>query len=295
MESAEGDDRESTVQTDDGIGLWASRAGEGPPVVLCHGGPGLWDTLEAVSDLLRGSATVHRWDQRGSGRSPRTGPFTIARSVADLDAVRRHFGLERMALLGHSWGALLALLYALEHPDRVRRLVYVSGTGVDPGEPWRPKFERRLLLRLGEHRSRWEELRRRDRTEDEERERCVLQWSAEFVDPSRAIEHAEDMATPWFGVNLDGNAALGSAARRLCDTAVLPERCRALDVPTLIVDGTEDIRPRWSVDSLAAALPSVDRVALAGAGHLPWVESPTEFEAAVTAFLSRPDRRRPAS
>jgi proline iminopeptidase len=174
----------------------------------------------------------------------------------------------------------------------VTRLVYVSGTGIDAGRPWHDGYERRLRQRLGVHRSRWEELLHDDdRSEDAERERCVLQWSADFADPDRAIAHAEDMATPWLGVNLQCNAALGREAKELCDLGVLPARCRDLDVPTLIVDGAEDIRPRSSVDSLAAALPLVDRVLLRGAGHLPWVEAPEAFGDAVAGFLSRTDDR----
>jgi proline iminopeptidase len=58
-----------------------------------------------------------------------------------------------------------------------------------------------------------------------------------------------------------------------------------LSVPTLIVDGARDPRPRTSVDSLAEALPHATRVTLADAGHLPWTESPSEFLGAVRDFL----------
>jgi proline iminopeptidase len=53
----------------DGARLWTARAGAGPPVVLCHGGPGLCDNLAPVSDLVEDIATVYRFDQRGCGRS----------------------------------------------------------------------------------------------------------------------------------------------------------------------------------------------------------------------------------
>lgn len=63
-------------------------------------------------------------------------------------------------------------------------------------------------------------------------------------------------------------------------------------MPTLIVDGAHDIRPRWAVDSLHEALPTVRRVTVADAGHLPWVERPGAFREAVTRFLARtPDGR----
>ncbi|WP_329162061.1 alpha/beta fold hydrolase [Streptomyces sp. NBC_01717] len=60
------------------------------PHVFCHGGPGISDFLGDLADLLTDRTTVHRWDQRGCGRSQRRGPYSVARSVADLDVVRRH-------------------------------------------------------------------------------------------------------------------------------------------------------------------------------------------------------------
>ena len=55
----------------------------------------------------------------------------------------------------------------------------------------------------------------------------------------------------------------------------------------LIIDGPEDIRPRWAVDSLDRALPDSRRVSLAGTGHLPWVEDPDGFRRVVSDFLGR--------
>ncbi|MCX4551781.1 alpha/beta hydrolase [Streptomyces sp. NBC_01387] len=267
------------VRTDDGARLWAVRRGAGPPVVLCHGGPGLWDTLDEVAELLPDYA-VHRWDQRGCGRSePSDGPYTVARSVQDLDDVRRHFGLARMALLGHSWGAQLALSYALEHPGRVSGLVYVSGTGIDPEAGWHPEFVHGLHRGLGEDLERWRTLTGRDR--------AVLQWSVEFQDRDRARELAETMATPWYGVNETANDTINAENRQSWGTPALRVRCAELDVPVLIVDGDRDIRPRSAVDSLERALPRVERVTLRGAGHLPWAEEPAGFGFAVTAFLRR--------
>ncbi|MET9240113.1 alpha/beta hydrolase [Nonomuraea sp. NPDC003709] len=280
---------DETVLTDDGVRLWAVRSGEGRPVVFCHGGPGLWDTFEDVAGLLSGVAAVHRWDQRGCGRSQRVGPYSTARTVADLDAVRRHFGLESMVLLGHSWGAQLALRYALDHPERVRGLVYVSGTGIDPSDTWREEYRLRLRGAVSGDVERWAALESRERTAAEDREFAVLQWTADFADRGRSMEHAERMATPWLGVNFECNAVLNAEGRRDWGTPALRDACAALAVPVLIVDGAEDIRPRRAVDSLERALPDASRVTLRGAGHLPWVEDPEGFRAAVGAFVAGTD------
>ncbi|MCT9080840.1 alpha/beta fold hydrolase [Streptomyces fulvoviolaceus] len=272
-----------TVTTDDGVRLWADSSGDGVPLVLCHGGPGLWDMFPDVAAMVDDLATVVRWDQRGCGRSERcAGPWTSERFVADLEAVRRHFALDRMVLLGHSWGAQLALSYALAHPERVAALVYVSGVGIDPVSSWHGPYEKNLLARLGEvpeRLARWRELK------DWGPERAVLNWSVEFEDRERAIEHAGRMADPWFEINSECSKALNTETKQTWGTPELYEACRALDLPVLIVDGERDIRPRSAVDSLERALPQVRRVILPNAGHLPWIEDPKGFREAVATAL----------
>jgi proline iminopeptidase len=274
------------VHADDGCRLWAASTGDGTPLILCHGGPGLWDYFDDVAEILRGTARVVRWDQRGCGRSERRGPYSIARSVADLDTVRDQLAGPRTAVLGHSWGAHLALRYALDHRQRVSHLIYVAGTGIDPDRGWHPHYKQNLRRRLGNHLDRWEALDRRARTPAEERERAVLQWSADFADPSTALRHAERMATPWLGINYDCSTAINTEAKQEVNGSDLAARCRTLDIPVLIIDGDADIRPRSAVDSLHRALPNVERVNLSGAGHLPWVERRHDFSRTVTTFLT---------
>ena len=232
----------------------------------------------SLADALSQHLHVIRWDQRGSGRSDRRGPYSVARSADDLDAVRGHFGLAKTVLLGHSWGATLALRYALDHPDRVSALVYACGTGL--GWAWREPFSRASSARLAPLRARIEELQ----AQGEERAATVLQWSAEFCD-GREHEHAEEMATPWFGINHDCYREIWSELQRTWSEDELIEPCRGLEVPVLIIDGQRDLRPRWAVDSLARALPRVTRVTIPEAGHIPWLEAPAEFVRSVAEFL----------
>jgi len=275
------------VATDDGCRLWTTTTGTGGPLVLCHGGPGFWDTFGDLAGLLGDVATVHRWDQRGCGRSERRGPFTVDRGLADLDAVLDHHGLAGTVLLGHSWGAELALRYALAHPGRVTGLIYVSGIGVDPEETWHDDYEGNLEARLGGHLDRWRELKgRRSRSQAEERELDLLWLSAEFVDRARSRELAERTITPYLGMNWACSRAMNDDRRR--SLGGLLHACRGLRVPVLLVDGDHDIRPRRAVDSLERALPAARRVVLEGAGHLPWVEEPAAFRAAVAGFLASP-------
>ena len=285
------------TRADDGCRLWTADTGRGAPLILCHGGPGLWDMFGSLAGSLSGSLSgslagdvrVVRWDQRGCGRSERRGPYSVARSVADLDAVRAALDVERVAVLGHSWGATLALRYALDHPDRVSALIYVSGTGL--GWDWHEPFQRAIAARLAPSAARRAELRARagDRTEAEDRELAVLQWSAEFTGPG-AVRHAEEMATPWLGINWECHEQIWGELQRTWREPELVAQCRALEVPVLIIDGAADLRPRWAVDSLEQALPRVTRVILPDAGHVPWLEIPGEFASRLLNWLRRNDR-----
>jgi proline iminopeptidase len=270
------------TRAEDGCRLWTAETGRGAPLIVCHGGPGLWDMFGSLADQLARGMRVVRWDQRGCGRSERRGPYSVARSVADLDVVRARCGADRVAVLGHSWGATLALRYALDHPDRVGALIYVSGTGL--GWDWHEPFQRAIAERLAPCAARLAELRARDRTEAEERELAVLQWSAEFTGPD-AMRHAEAMATPWLGISWDCHREIWGELKRTWPERTLVEECRALDVPVLIIDGATDLRPRWGVDSLERALPRVTRVVFPDAGHVPWLEVPAEFASQVLGWL----------
>jgi proline iminopeptidase len=101
-----------SILTVRGIQVFERRTGEGPPVVVLHGGPGAHhDYLLPGFDALATGRTLLYYDQRGGGRSPvpRTVPVGWREHVADLEALRNTWGFDRLTLLGYSWGGLLAL------------------------------------------------------------------------------------------------------------------------------------------------------------------------------------------
>lgn len=287
------------VITDDDCRLWtsavsAASAASTPPsstahgCVLAHGGPGFWDTLAPIADVLSGcgQGPVIRWDQRGGGRSERRGPYTLARFVADLDAVRDAYGFDRIAVVGHSWGASLGLQYAFAHAERVSHLIYISGIGLS--WDWRPQHGANALARLAPYAAKLAALHGLDRpTAGQQREADLIRLAVDFPDVAAGFAHTQRLLSPYFVSDPDVNPTLNAEMRNLAE-ADLIERCKALpaSLPVLIVDGAKDLRPRWSVDSLAAALPTVTRVTLDGAGHLPWLDEPDQFGAAIREFFA---------
>ncbi len=116
------------LEVGDGHRLWVQAQGEasGIPAVFLHGGPG--SGFQPGNFNLFDPARYHAvfFDQRGAGRSqPRGGleANTTAHLIADIEALRRHFGFDKWLVVGGSWGATLALAYAQTHPERVSGLV----------------------------------------------------------------------------------------------------------------------------------------------------------------------------
>jgi len=261
---------------DDGAPLWVDSRGSGIHLALAHGGPGLWDYLEPLALLLEPFATVHRWDQRGSGRSHPGGPYTIDRFLADMDSVRAHVGAERWIAGGHSWGAVLALLYALRYPEHSLGVLYVAGTGLE-WHRWKSLHNAEFERRLGP-----EPLQRlRETTDPIESNR--LRWSCDFVSFEAARPHVERMLAHGFRVNRNCNRALNADIDSSGDRLV-----RGLDdlsVPLLIIQGAADPRPAACCDSLAARARTSTRALLQRAGHFPWVEQPESFLSIVRHWI----------
>lgn len=265
-----------------GADLFVRRIGSGPPVVVLHGGPGAdHEYLRPGFDALADGREVLYYDQRGGGRSPvpRDVPVGWIEQVADLEALRRHWGLEQLTVAGYSWGGLLALLYALEHPGRVGRLALVS-----PAPTWRaargrfeatfarrnmdPAFqeERRLLRESG--------LRERDPAAFQQRI-FELSVAAYFFDPSRARD-----LTPFRVVARTQQEVWHS----LGDYDLRPRLPALAGTPTFVLHGEDDPIPIETARTTAGLL-GAEFHAVPRCGHVPYVEAFETFRSVVGGFL----------
>lgn len=265
-----------------GVELFERRIGTGPEVVVLHGGPGAHhDYLLPGFDALANGRTLVFYDQRGGGRSAvaRDVPVDSHEQVEDLEALREAWQLERLHLCGYSWGALLAMLYATRHPDRVASLALVSPAPARKDE--RLAYEATLAARsatpaLREARDRLaaSDLRERDPAAHAQR-LFELAVAGYFHDPSRARD-----LTP-FRVTGRTQAAVWAS---LGDDFDLRPALRELDLPAIVLHGDDDPIPAATARATAEAL-GAEFVLLEGSGHVPYVEALPAFTAALDRFL----------
>lgn len=270
-----------------GVRLYTRQVGDGPSVVVLHGGPGAHhDYLLPQYDRLAAGRVLRYYDQRGGGRSPVPRDVAVGwrEHVADLEALRNHWQLDRLALLGYSWGGLLAVLYALEHPDRITRLALVSAAPVTA--EWRDEFERRFAARMAQPwiaRSRAELSALGLALSDPEKYRRIafaLSVAGYFHDPSRAREMTPFRVTErtrravWDSL---GEYDLRERIRHTFPDGAAPR--------ALLLHGIYDPMPIEAARETAALL-STGVVELA-TGHAPHVEATEEFVRVLDGFLPR--------
>lgn len=268
-----------------GVNLFERRLGSGPPTVVLHGGPGAHHDylLPAMDALARGRTLVY-YDQRGGGRSPVDRPVPVGwrEHVADLEALRVEWRLDRLPLLGYSWGGLLALLYATEFPPHVARLALVS-----PAPAWRvarDEFERRYAERnnapaLEAERRILRESGLREQDPVAYRQRLFeLSVTAYFYDPTRVRQ-----LTPFRVTGRTQSEVWDS----LGDFDLRPS-LRRLDIPAVVLHGDHDVIPVEASRELADAFDAPFHL-LPNCGHVPYIEAFDQFVAVLDDFLPRAD------
>lgn len=122
--------------------IWTVTQGSGTPLLLCNGGPGCADYLGPVAVMIDDLTQVIRFEQRGCGRSDHTLPYDLETCLYDLESIRKHYKVSKWIVGGHSWGANLALAYALEYPDNVLGLLYIAGNGIQNDREWSQEYHR---------------------------------------------------------------------------------------------------------------------------------------------------------
>ena len=257
-------------------------AGSGEPIVLLHGGPGMGNYLGSLADVLSPPFQVVSYDQRGCGASTDNGSFNIDEQLADLDAVRASLGAARVHLLGHSYGGLLAQLYAKAHPDRVASLVLccsMANTGPKVSQVESRGINERVMKGGKRSNFAWGAagllMQLPGKAGDLGLGLALKQLMPNYVvrrELAPPFEARRASKRAWRGTN----AAVKALGDDYLAGLVVP-------APVLIVQGEQDVI-RETNAMLAARFPAATNVRIPGAAHFPWLEQPAAFAAAVLPF-----------
>jgi proline iminopeptidase len=295
-------------RVEDGIQLHYFAVGDGPPVLVVHGGPGM-PFAEAMPALrsLENDYTFYYYDQRGAGKSTRpfdrfaTGSYYnnmielertlgIGAQIADIERVRRLLGVERLTIIGHSFGAFLATLYACEFPERVEAMVLVAPANllVLPN-PDAGLFEAIAAHLPADYRREYEQFLKTYMdygklfSESEavwaERNRTMGRYF--LIAAGQEPGQEADKRSPTNGGWMVQAMYLSMGKRHDYRSALA-----AVTAPVLVVHGENDLIPLAASESYVKCLPNARLHVLRDAGHFTFQKLPDGFGEAVRGFLS---------
>jgi proline iminopeptidase len=275
------------------VELYYRLMGKGPDtVIVLHGGPGL--NLEYLANDLTPLATSHTllfYDQRGAGRSSLVTDSAALdgwRFAEDVEVLRQHFGLRRVTLLGHSWGAGVAALYASRYADRLERLVIVAGIPLQ--QPRLVRAFRNLAAR-------------RDSSTRAQMQKWREAWLADPGDVLACRAYYRLYFGPFFGDSSaarhsQGDFCAGTAEARRNKLANVDRfvtaslgkwdwrpALRTMQSPVLVIHGSADPIPAEGAREWVTTLPRARLLLLESVGHFPHLEAPDAFFTAVDLFL----------
>jgi len=278
---------EGYVTVETGVRLHYQKLGSGKQVVVSPMGSWLAGPL---APLARANRTLILYDTRGRGRSDRVDPSKVsfANELSDLDAVRRHFELESMALMGWSHYGMMTAVYAIRHPERVSRLVQITPAG--------PRSEPYLAEGMQTMRSRvdgaaYEAVQQKRKAGEFEKDPASLCRAlnsvirpAFFGDPADVSKMTFDdcaLENEWPEYQEKWWNALFSSMTPWDYRA----EARSSKTPRLIVAGEKDFIPLAGTREWAAGNANARLLVIRGVGHHPFVERPQVFFDAVDHFL----------
>ena len=282
--------KEHTLQVNGHEMAWFE-IGTGPTLVCLHGS---WDHLlyRPMGELFAQKYRCVLYDQRGSGQSKllESGrdAMDIKKFTQDLDALRDHLRLDQMALLGHSWGSGLGLLYAQAYPDRLSHLILVG--------PGPLNLEMRGCYRANRNRMAYptlpEEFAAVRRSYDQARsetgavpreidEALIRVWA-------RVIFYSRETAGQFidFYLNCGGYLRHAESPTNFKHEMQLANADR-ITAPTLVVYGYQDYEPITQAYLIKEKIPQTEIAFLNECGHATWVDQPEEYFKVVDTFLSK--------
>ena len=277
-----------------GAELYYREIGQGRPILILHGGPDFDHNyfLPAMDRFAEAFRLIY-YAQRGRGKSSgsvRPGDVSLESEMADLEKVREHFGLESAAVLGHSWGGVLAMEYALRHPDRVSHLILLNTRPASHDDYLRLRQER--ALRTPEVMAKLKTLSAAHGYAEGNREAEAAYYRVHF---GPAIRQQADLESLVQSLRVNFSAQDIRKARAIEDRLMQQTWLRqnydllpslgSLRMPTLVIHGDNDLIPVACAELIAQAIPGARFVLLRDCGHFSYLERPNDVHKALSDIL----------
>ena len=278
--------------------LYTRAVGKGTPIIVLHGGPD-FDSgyLLPELDRLGSGYRLIYYDQRGRGKSVEnvnSDDVTLTSDLEDIDRVISFYKIEKPILLGHSWGAVLALEYAVRHPERISRLILMNPAPVSATDL--AEVRKKYLERLGTAMDQQREIVASEAYKSGDPETVAARYRIHFKPslkhPADYEKMMERMKAGFVSQGKEGIIKARAVEDRLMlDTWSIPEydlspKLRQLKMPTLVIAGDHDFMS-LAADRIAGVIPRAKLVTIKDCGHFAFLECPKEVRRSLDTFVKQ--------
>ena len=279
---------ESGTKEINGTQLYYKTIGKGEPILIIHGGPGLnhMYLLPHLSTLAENYQLIF-YDQRACGQSSLNvdiSSMTIDNFILDIDGLRQSFGIDKLNLMAHSWGGLLALKYAINYPDKVKSLILINSIGANNG------INAQTNQILAD----------RFTTEDSIKRVNIVQTEAfqkrdpKTIEALMKIGFKHQFNNPSFidSLDLELNENHAKTSRLLQNLAKdlmsydFHSDLEKIKSPTLLIYGDYDPLTETAGQRIHQSIGKSQLKIIEDCGHFPFIEKPEKFNEIVTTFMN---------
>lgn len=274
--------------------LFYREVGHGQPIIVLHGGPDFDHTyLLPDMDRLSDSYRLIYYDQRGRGKSVGEidpADVSLETEIEDLEALREHLQLKTVVVLGHSFGAILAMEYAIRHPQRVSHLILMN-TAAASQEDYQ-MLRQEVLRRRAVHQAELDGIISSAAYQEGNPDAVAAYYRLHFGTTIKQPQHLESLIAQ-MRLSFTKEIVLQSRAveQQLykqtwysSDYNLFPGLKR-LSIPTLVIHGDYDFIPVECAMHIAEAVPDARLVVLKDCGHFAYLESPDAIRVGLNNFL----------
>lgn len=282
---------EGYVTAGDGARLFYQKIGSGQQAVIIPLGFMLFEDFKRLAE----GRTLIFYDMRNRGRSDAiadTSKLTIQHDVDDLEKIRQHFGLEKISLIGESYLGMMVVMYAMQHPQRVDRLIQIGAVPRKFGTQYPAHLmadDANTVLDQNEV-NKLLKLREEGYNKTNPKDYCEKEWLVTRVrlvgkreDAPKAGKGNCDYPNEW-PINLERHFQHHFVSVQKLDLS--KEQVAKVSNPVLTIHGTKDRNaPYGSGREWALTLPNARLVTVEGAAHFPWIEAPGLIFSSIDTFL----------
>lgn len=279
--------KESGTKAINGTELFYQTIGQGEPILVLHGGPGLNHQylLDGLTPLAKNYQLIF-YDQRGCGQSSKeldSATVSLELFIEDIESLRKEFKIEKLNLLAHSWGGLLAMQYAIKYPDKLNTLILSNSVGAST------EIDGKASQLMNERFTAEDNAKRNEIFQSEafkNREIGAIEslmklgfkqqfYNDQLIDSLKLSLNDDYMTT---------NALLQYLGKDLSNYDFFSE-LKQVNTPTLLVYGSYDPLTNFAGKALNETIPQSTFEVINESGHFPFIEQPKEFHKVINTFL----------